>query len=294
MDLDALSIKFAKRLKELREKKGKTQLQLANEISQQYGVKLSDDSIMYYETIEKHHTKFKKNTGMALKYLWCFADYFEVSVDYLLGNVDYHTTEENQRISCEYTGLSEDVIDFFYSIRSSELIGYLNTFLSPSNFTHVPFALYSFAGAIQVSVFDKLVKETIGSILLEDDEYLKAENIDTYSLTIRLNSETLDHFATALDMPPNLRKSIQFHLLHSLALPDILNYLENDPTQIDRYAVSRTLEKNLDNFAKRTEENAQIPIDQSVLERTISALSNHAKAHNDLPKNDPTPDGLPF
>lgn len=228
------------------------------------------------------------------EHLLALAKHFEVSVDYLLGNAPARSTNPDVQIAMEYTGLSEEVIDFFYSIRSSELIGYLNTFLSPSNFTHVPFALYSFAGAIQVSVFDKLVKETIGSILLEDDEYLKAENIDTYSLTIRLNSETLDHFATALDMPPNLRKSIQFHLLHSLALPDILNYLENDPTQIDRYAVSRTLEKNLDNFAKRTEENAQIPIDRSALERTIRALYKHAKACNELPKNAPTPDGLPF
>lgn len=299
MDLDALSIKFAKRLKDLRESRNKTQLQLANEISTQYGVKISDDSIMYYETVEKHHTKFKKNTGMALKYLWCFADYFEVSVDYLLGNVDYHTTDENKRIACEYTGLTEDVIDVFH-LRSSttfteeQTIRNLNTFLEPSFLIILSHALDSFAGAIQVSVFDKLVKEAIGNILLEDDEYLKAENIDTYSLTIRLNSETLDHFSTALDMPPNLRKSIQFHLLHSLALPDILNYLEKDPTQIDRYAVSRTLEKDLDDFAKCTAENAQIPIDQSALENIIRALYNHAKAHNDLPKNAPTPNGLPF
>lgn len=113
MDIDALSVKFAHQLKALREQKNLSQQQLAEAITNKYkgiGVTISADSIMYYETVEKHHTKFKKNTGMAVKYLWCFADFFEVSVDYLLGNVPHSTTDENQRIACEYTGLSEESV----------------------------------------------------------------------------------------------------------------------------------------------------------------------------------------
>lgn len=119
MDIDALSVKFAKRLKALRERENLSQQQLADEITNKYGdlgITIGRDSIINFETAEKHHTKFKKNTGTALKYLWCFADYFNVSVDYLLGNVDYHTTEENKRITCEYTGLTEDVVTQLHSI----------------------------------------------------------------------------------------------------------------------------------------------------------------------------------
>ena len=216
-----------------------------------------------------------------------------VSADWLLGLSNTRQYSGTLSDACNYTGLSEEVIDFFHSIRSSELIDYLNTFLSPFNFTHVPAALNSFADAIHASMFDSLVGKTIDRIFHEDYKYLESENINTILLGLQLSHETLSRFSTD-DIPSKLKTSVQHHMLTAITMPVILNFLENNPTQMYRYAVNQALEKALDKFAKHVEDTAQLPVDQSALEHNIKAIYEHRKSCNDLPKNDPTPDGLPF
>ena len=65
---------FAKRLKELRVEKGLTQQKLADEL------KVDRTTVMKWERNER-----ETNFAMLIK----IARYFEVSVDYLIGNTDY-------------------------------------------------------------------------------------------------------------------------------------------------------------------------------------------------------------
>lgn len=82
---------FTERLRQLRDESGKTQSQIAKELG------LTPQAFSYfvngrepnYETLGK------------------IADYFQVSVDYLLGRSDVKTSDPTVREICEYTGISE-------------------------------------------------------------------------------------------------------------------------------------------------------------------------------------------
>jgi len=56
------------------------------------------------------------------------ADYFEVSTDYLLGRTDVKTTDTTIKGICEYTGLSEKVIEWFniFHFRKSPILEIFN------------------------------------------------------------------------------------------------------------------------------------------------------------------------
>ena len=223
-----------------------------------------------------------------------------VSADWLLGLSDTRQYSGTLSDACNYTGLSEDIIAFFHERSSSaaftaeNTINNLNAFLTPSNLVWVSLALNSFAREIQASRFDKFIDKTIEQVLSEYTEYLESENIDTSLLSIQINREILDFFADQGNISQNMRVAIQQHLLHTLALPTIVGFLEKDTANIDRYAVSRTLENTLDNFTKYVEENAQFPADRTRLENIIKIIYTHKQKYNELPKKAPTPDGLPF
>lgn len=81
---------------DLRNEAGLSQTELANAINcnKQYVSKIEDGS----RTL---------SINMLIKY----ADYFNVSVDYLLGRTDVKSTDPNIKQICEYTGLSEAAVN---------------------------------------------------------------------------------------------------------------------------------------------------------------------------------------
>lgn len=79
------SLIMAKRLKELREKKKLSHVSLAKVLKEQYGIDVSRDSLMAYEVSDPNNTKAYRNDGMKVEYLRCLAEFYGVSVDYLLG-----------------------------------------------------------------------------------------------------------------------------------------------------------------------------------------------------------------
>lgn len=86
---------FTERLRQLRDESGKTQSQIAKELG------LTPQAFSYfvngrepnYETLGK------------------IADYFQVSVDYLLGRSEVQTADPNLEAACKYTGLSEKAVE---------------------------------------------------------------------------------------------------------------------------------------------------------------------------------------
>jgi len=92
------------------------------QLNDKYGISISRDSLMAYEISDETRAKASKlpNLGMRVEYLYCLADFFGVSLDYLLGREDVKSPDCNIRFMCKYTGLSENSI---------ETLRYLNVWL---------------------------------------------------------------------------------------------------------------------------------------------------------------------
>lgn len=95
---------LAKRLVELREAKQLTQSELAKTISDQYHINLNRSALAAYET---------EISAPKLETLVAFADYFEVSVDDLLGRTR-NQSESLEELAKRQTDMAADLL--FYKI----------------------------------------------------------------------------------------------------------------------------------------------------------------------------------
>lgn len=100
---------MAERLKKLREEKGLSHERLSKALFEQYGVKISRDSLMNYEATENHE-KAGKNQGMRVEYLRCLSDFYGVSSDYILGISGVKSTDPDIASIVQKTGLSENAV----------------------------------------------------------------------------------------------------------------------------------------------------------------------------------------
>lgn len=88
----ALSDGIAERLKDLREnwedENGQEQKlshqELAKRINAQYETAIHPDTLKFYEA-KNGHSKARNNLGMRLETLYCLADFYQVSIDYIVG-----------------------------------------------------------------------------------------------------------------------------------------------------------------------------------------------------------------
>ena len=87
---------FAEIITVLREKTGKKRQETANALG------ISRASLEYYE-------KGKRKPDIEV--LAKFADYFDVSADYLIGRTDARTTDKKLRFVCDYLGLTEKTVE---------------------------------------------------------------------------------------------------------------------------------------------------------------------------------------
>lgn len=97
---------FALRLGDLRNKKGLSQEELSS------AVNIDRGTIAKYET-QKRIPSYEHLTS--------FAEFFEVSTDYLLGITKNKTPDPEISMICEYTGLSDSAVQALNMIKGSDL-----------------------------------------------------------------------------------------------------------------------------------------------------------------------------
>ncbi len=99
--------KTAVRLKELRQAARLSHATLAAKLKETFGITISLDSLKNYEVADQNHPKAGKGNGMKVEYIRCFAEFFKVSTDYLLGLSDIASPSTTVQELTELTGLSE-------------------------------------------------------------------------------------------------------------------------------------------------------------------------------------------
>lgn len=163
-----LSFTMADRLKQLRESCGLSHDKLSIALSDAYGIKISSDSLMNYEVSDVNHTKAFKNQGMRVEYLRCFADFYGVSTDYLLGLTDIKSPSVDTQSIVSGTGLSEENVErlkYFQSFPMEAHIRMANDFLS--------FLLDSDLSMDYLLMETTLNVPTVDSTPLESDEFVE-------------------------------------------------------------------------------------------------------------------------
>lgn len=112
---------LSKRLEECRKKKGVKQSEAADRIN------VHRSMISYYESGAR-----KPN----LENLIMLADFYNVSLDYLIGRTDTPTTDKDLRFICDYTGLSDKTVTLLHSRiieqvpRREKLFKFINKFIT--------------------------------------------------------------------------------------------------------------------------------------------------------------------
>ncbi len=104
---DERSRMIAKRLRDCRINAGLSHDALAKAILDKYKINISRDSLINYEVIGEKHKKFGSNMGMRLEYLIVFADFYNVSADWLLGITGIQNPEAVFQEMSQFTGLSD-------------------------------------------------------------------------------------------------------------------------------------------------------------------------------------------
>lgn len=105
-----ISFLIATRLKAERTNAKLSHAKLSESIQTKYGINISVDSLKGYEVDTENKTKTGSNKGMRIEYLYCLADFYGVSTDYLLGISDSRSRNTEIRKIHNATGLSDKAI----------------------------------------------------------------------------------------------------------------------------------------------------------------------------------------
>lgn len=121
MDRQHTSFVLGARLKALREERGLSHVDLIKQLNEKYGISVSRDSVMAYEISDETRAKASKlpNMGMRVETLYCLADFYGVSLDYLLGKTTVKAADCNMQYMSGYTGLSEQTLEILHQEASS-------------------------------------------------------------------------------------------------------------------------------------------------------------------------------
>ena len=98
---------FAARLKKCRESKGLSHEKLSEELG------ISKQALINYEVTDEFNSKYTTGFGMNITYLWQFAEYFDVSTDYLLGRSDVAQGNADDMALEERFGFNDSSISAF-------------------------------------------------------------------------------------------------------------------------------------------------------------------------------------
>lgn len=143
---------FQERLRELRKGKGFTMEKMADELG------ISSGSISNYENGQR-----LPDIEVAAK----IADYFGVSIDYLIGRTDTKTVKEDERKVCDSLGLSETATDnflHFLNLKPSKIKEFdykysmkkvINKAFSEHSFWNMFYSLYKLANISSEFLYDR-------------------------------------------------------------------------------------------------------------------------------------------
>lgn len=157
MAFEDKAAEMAKRLKKLRKEKGLSHEKLANSLWDCYGVSISKDSLANYEKAEKYSARQFPNNGMKVEYLRCFADFYGVSTDYILGISDEPVPEANVQSVCCYTGLSGASVRTLHELEENTVEqNFIKRFLddlleSPVNLSGIVEYLWQYVNAQKIA-----------------------------------------------------------------------------------------------------------------------------------------------
>jgi transcriptional regulator with XRE-family HTH domain len=130
---DKLKIVTATRLKSLRKERGLSHVALRNELEKKCKLEVSKDSLIKFEVSEDFHSSFGATKGMKAETLFCLAKFYNVSVDYLLGNTDIRSQNPDVKIVCGYTGLSEEAVSSLWKLKRLFPSGYIPADITSNN-----------------------------------------------------------------------------------------------------------------------------------------------------------------
>lgn len=102
--------KTAKRLKQLREHAKLSHAKLRIALKEKYGIEISEASLKKYEIADKYHINYGNLKGMKIEYLNMFADFYNVSTDYILGRTNSTSVDLTEKVIYENFGLSSKTI----------------------------------------------------------------------------------------------------------------------------------------------------------------------------------------
>ena len=103
-------------------------------------------------------SRMKAGFGMSISYIAMFADFYGVSVDYLLGLAPYPSTDLDVKAINEKTGLSEKAIEYLISYNKSKdsRIGVLNSLFDTAEFDKLLEGIFLLRiDAINKGIFEK-------------------------------------------------------------------------------------------------------------------------------------------
>ena len=108
---DANRIKTANRLRTLREVNNLSHETLSETLKKRYRKGISVATLKGLEVISTADKRFDKGFGTRIDTMCMLADFYGVSVAYLLGETDTKSPDVNMEVVTEYTGLSEGAIE---------------------------------------------------------------------------------------------------------------------------------------------------------------------------------------
>lgn len=124
------SYPLSSRLRELRKERGLTYDGLKKALDEKAlegdgFIAISRDSLVHYEDAGKEHKFAEACMKMSVENLLCLANFYDVSVDWLLGRPGSvkHGNADKAAV-CEYTGLSEDALESLQYLTSASSLGY--------------------------------------------------------------------------------------------------------------------------------------------------------------------------
>lgn len=124
------SMKFSYRLRELRQKAGLSYDRLVDGLYKKCNYEITSKSLKNYETADINNVEFGKALGVSLKTVIALADFFEVSVDYLLGRSE--CTKPTYEEINKALGLSEASINRLVALKT-----HINTYSPNDKFTFI-------------------------------------------------------------------------------------------------------------------------------------------------------------
>jgi hypothetical protein len=115
-----LSLVTSKRLKKLRNEMGISHSKLAAALVEKYNIRISSDVLKNYEVTDEFHTKFNAVKGMNIEYLFCLAEFYGVSTDYLLGKSDIKSPNIKKIEMHKKIGLNDEAINVLEKVNKTQ------------------------------------------------------------------------------------------------------------------------------------------------------------------------------